>query len=152
MLQSCPTLCDPIDQPTSSSVHGILQARILENLLKPASLMSPTLAGRFFTTSVTQKATNVGDVGSISASGRSPGEGDGNPLQYSCLENPMNRGAWWTILHGTVEESDRTSQLNNNMYLYTRRVYIPLGNGSSRQKREISTSVLNYVKIFMYYS
>ena len=36
---------------------------------------------------------SVGDVGSISGSGRSPGEGDGNPLQYSCLENPMDRGA-----------------------------------------------------------
>ena len=39
-------------------------------------------------------AYNEGDPGSISGSGRSPGEGNGNPLQYSCLENPMNRGAW----------------------------------------------------------
>ena len=40
-------------------------------------------------------AYNVGDPGSIPGSGRSPGEGNGNPLQYSCLENPMGRGAWW---------------------------------------------------------
>ena len=39
-------------------------------------------------------ACNVGDLGSIPGSGRSPGEGNGNPLQYSCLENPMDRGAW----------------------------------------------------------
>ena len=66
MLQLCPILCDPIDYPTSSSVHGNLQARILENLLKPTSLMSPTLAGRFFTTRVTRGATNVGEASSIS--------------------------------------------------------------------------------------
>ena len=39
-------------------------------------------------------AYNMGDPGSIPGSGRSPGEGNGNPLQYSCLENPMDRGAW----------------------------------------------------------
>ena len=38
---------------------------------------------------------NAGDLGSIPGSGRFPGEGNGNPLQYSCLENPMGRGAWW---------------------------------------------------------
>ena len=43
---------------------------------------------------------NTGDVGSISVWGRSPGEGNGNPLQYSCLENPMDRGAWQATGHG----------------------------------------------------
>ena len=43
---------------------------------------------------VKASAWNVGDPGSIPGSGRSPGEGNGNPLQYSCLENPMERGAW----------------------------------------------------------
>ena len=46
---------------------------------------------------------NVGDPGLISGSGRSPGEGNGNPLQYSCLENPMNRGAWWATVHGVTK-------------------------------------------------
>ena len=41
-----------------------------------------------------ESACNAGDLGSIPGSGRSPGEGNGNPLQYSCLENPMDRGAW----------------------------------------------------------
>ena len=47
-----------------------------------------------------QSACNAGDSGSISGLGRSPGEGNGNPLQYSCLENPMDRGAWWAIVYG----------------------------------------------------
>ena len=48
------------------------------------------------------------DVGSIPGSGRSPGEGYGNPLQYSCLENPMDRGAWQAAVHGGHTESDTT--------------------------------------------
>ena len=47
------------------------------------------------------------DAGSIPGSGRSPGEGNGNPLQYSCLGNPMNRGVWQDTVQG-VEESDMT--------------------------------------------
>ena len=46
-------------------------------------------------TVVKNQPANVGDVGLIPGSGRSPGGGHGNPLQYSCLENPMDRGAWW---------------------------------------------------------
>ena len=44
-------------------------------------------------------AANAGDVGSIPGSGRFPGEGNGNPFQYSCLENPMDRGAWQATVH-----------------------------------------------------
>ena len=51
---------------------------------------------------------NAGDAGSVSGLGRSPGEGNGNLLQYSCLGNPMNRGAWWATVHGVAKESDRT--------------------------------------------
>ena len=46
-------------------------------------------------------ASSVGDLGSIPGSGRSPGEGNSNPLQYSCLENPMDRGSWWATVHGS---------------------------------------------------
>ena len=49
-------------------------------------------------------ARNAGDLGSIPGLGRSPGEGNGNPLQYSCLENPMDGGAWWATVH-RVEKS-----------------------------------------------
>ena len=47
----------------------------------------------------TESACNAGDPGLIPGLGRSPGGGNGNPLQYSCLENPMDRGAWWAIAH-----------------------------------------------------
>ena len=49
---------------------------------------------------VNASACDVGDLGSIPGLGRSPGEGNGNPLQYSCLENPMDGGAWWATVHG----------------------------------------------------
>ena len=52
-------------------------------------------------------AGDIRDMGSIPESGRSPGEGHGNPLQYSSLENPMDRGAWWATVCGD-EESDTT--------------------------------------------
>ena len=50
---------------------------------------------------------NAGDVGSIPGSGRSPGVGKGNPLQYSCLENFKDRGAWWAIAHGAAKSQTR---------------------------------------------
>ena len=46
---------------------------------------------------------NAGDKSSIPGSGRSPGEGNGNPLEYSCLRNPMERGAWWAAVHGVAK-------------------------------------------------
>ena len=48
------------------------------------------------------------DLGSIPRSGRSPGKGNGNPLQYSCLQNPMDRGAWRATVHEVAKESDTT--------------------------------------------
>ena len=54
-------------------------------------------------------ACNVGDPGSIPGLGRSPGEGNGHPLQYSCLENPMDGGAWWATVHGFGKSRTRLS-------------------------------------------
>ena len=55
-----------------------------------------------------ESACNAGDMGLIPGSGRSCGEGNGNPLQYSCLENFMDRGAWWATGHGVAKELDTT--------------------------------------------
>ena len=52
---------------------------------------------------VKASASNAGDRGSIPGLGRSPGEGNGNPLQYSCLENPMDGEAWWATVHGVAK-------------------------------------------------
>ena len=54
-----------------------------------------------------ESACNVGDLGSIPGLGRSSGEGNSNPLQYSCLENPMDRGAWWATVHGVAKSRTR---------------------------------------------
>ena len=54
---------------------------------------------------------NVTDAGSIPGLGRSPGEGHGNPLHYSCLENSMDRGAWWAIVHRVIKSWTRLSDL-----------------------------------------
>ena len=54
---------------------------------------------------------STGDMDSIAVSGRAPGDGHGNPLQYSCLENPMDRGGWWAIVHGGCKELDMTKAI-----------------------------------------
>ena len=61
--------------------------------------------------SVEKNLPAVWETGSIPGSGRSPGEGSGYPLQYSCLENPMDRGAWWATVHGGHKKSDKTERL-----------------------------------------
>ena len=62
---------------------------------------------------VKNPSVSAEDVGSIPGSAGSPGEGHDNPLQYSCLENSMDRRAWWGTVHGVAKDSDTTQQLNN---------------------------------------
>ena len=57
----------------------------------------------------TRNAGDKGDMCSIPRLGRSPGVGNGNPLQYSCLENPMDGGAWWATVHGVEKRGTRLS-------------------------------------------
>ena len=66
-------------------------------------------------------AYNVGDPGSVPGLGRSPGEGNGNPLQYSYLENPMDGGAWWAIVHGGHKQLDTTERLHFQFHVKFRR-------------------------------
>ena len=69
---------------------------------------------RFPGGSVVKNPSAKQEIGLIPGSGRSPGEGNGNPCQYSCLDNPMDRGAWKAIVHGVEKESYTTEQLNRN--------------------------------------
>ena len=68
-----------------------------------------------------ESACSAGDLGLIPVSGRSPGEGNGNPLQYSCLENPMDRGAWQAIVHGVTRVGHDlvTKPPNHHSFLYS---------------------------------
>ena len=93
--------------PPDSSVHGISQASKLE--WADISFSRGSFFG-FPGSSVAKnppaKAGDTGDVGSVPGSGRSHGGGNGNPLQYSCLENSMDRGAWWAILKSWTQLSN----------------------------------------------
>ena len=69
-----------------------------------------------------ETACNAGDLGLILGLGRSPGERNGNPLQYSCLKNPMDRGDWWATVHGVARvghdlETKPPPPLNNHRQL-----------------------------------
>ena len=115
--------------PPGSSVHRISQARTLEWVaisffrkssqprIKPASpaLQADSLplshGGKPGFSIGKESACGAGDLGSSPWSGRSPEEGNGNPLQYSCLGNPMDREAWRVTIHGCHKESDTTERL-----------------------------------------
>ena len=62
-----------------------------------------------------ESACNVGDLSWIPGSARSPGEGNGNPLQYSCLKNPMDRGAWQAIAHRVIESWTQLSNFTHSL-------------------------------------
>ena len=68
--------------------------------------------------------TDARDPGLIPGLGRSPGRRNGNPLQYSCLENPMDSGAWEATVHGVAKELDMTEQVNNNNHNKLYRAWI----------------------------
>ena len=97
-------LCDIMDcSPPGFSVHGISQARILEWAVLPFSRGSSQLREGFPSGSDGKESgCNAGDPDSIPGLGRSSGEENGYPLQYSCLENPMDRGAWWASVDGVA--------------------------------------------------
>ena len=63
-----------------------------------------------------ESACQLGDVGSVPGSGRCPGEGNGSPLQYSYLENSMDRGAWWALVHGVAKNRKRLSNTHSRQY------------------------------------
>ena len=84
------------------------------NIVKSLTLVLSSPAGSEGKAS----AYNAGDLGSIPGSGRSPGKGNGNPLQYSCLENPMDGGTWWAIVHGVEKSRTRLSDFTFTFHFY----------------------------------
>ena len=77
-------------------------------------------------------ARNAGDPGSIPGSGKSPEEGNGNPLQYSCLGNPMDRGTWWATVHGVAKSRTRLSDFTFTFKLKEEGI---IENASRRRER-----------------
>ena len=86
---------------------------------------------------VKASACNAGELGSIPGLGRSSGEGNGNPLRYSCLENPMDREAWWATVHWVTKSRTR---LSNFTFTFT------FSNSSSSEYSEISD---NFIQIYI---
>ena len=78
-----------------------------EDALEEDRITTPVFLGFPGGSDSKESACNVGDLGSIPGLGKSPGGGHGNPLQYSCLENPMDRGAWWATVDGVTKSWTR---------------------------------------------
>ena len=110
VAQSCPTLRDPVDcSLPGSSVRGFFQARVLEWGAIAFSNIHTTMhkMGVPGGSVVKNLPANAGDAASTSGVGRSPGGENGSLLQYSCLENPMDRGAWRATIHGVAKSRTR---------------------------------------------
>ena len=103
-----------------AAVYGVAQSRT--RLKRLSSSIGLLCSGK-------ESACNAGDLGSIPESGRSSGEGNGNPLQYSCLENSMDRGAWWATVHGVTKSQTRLR------LTYTHR--LPSGAASGRRNSSV---------------
>ena len=75
---------------------------------------------------VKNPSANAGDMGSIPGSRRSPGEGNGNPLPSSCLENPMDRRTWWATVHGVTKSQAQLSILSTSPFFRNLFNLVPL--------------------------
>ena len=105
----CPCMSPLTRQPLPLSTISWYPEALTLELLRPG-LNLPLISLGFRGDSVVKNPpADVRDVGSTSEPGRSPGGGDGNPLQYSCLENPMDTGAWWAAIHGVTKSGTQLS-------------------------------------------
>ena len=92
-------------------------------------------------------AWNVGDPGSMAGLGSSPREGNGNPLQYSCLENPMGGGAWLATVHGVAKSRTQLSELTSLHFTYT--ILMECGRFRDDKMRGLSPGLLPPIVIMM---
>ena len=110
-------LCFSIKLSTSIALTGLTRLVYPKMPSSPASHRPKTstfiyqFLGFSGGSEVKNPPANAGDEGSISGSGRSLGEGNGYPCQYSCLGNPMDRGAWWATVHGVTKSQTMTERL-----------------------------------------
>ena len=107
LLQSLGILIKPQKLPSYIFIN--LSFYLIQNIVQDSFI-----AGLSSSSEVKAPACNAGDLGSIPGSGRFPGEGNGNPLQYSCLENPMDGGAWWATGHGVTKSRTQLSDFTRN--------------------------------------
>ena len=91
-----------------------------------------------------ESACYTGDISSIPESGRSTGEGNSNPLQYSCLGNPTDRGAWWATVHGVTKSQTQVSNLAFIQLIYFRK----LGRGGNSKLNPFSKTQLRFFFTF----
>ena len=142
MYKRLRTLCSRLSLDTwHTVVENLLFMHILYEWLHHSKLLHLTSIVAFPGGSDSKApACSAGDPCSIPGLGRSPGEGNGNPVQYSCLENSMGKGAWQATAHG-VAESDMTEQLTITVFKMTVIAYVrdtenPDQEGSSRSEEE----------------
>ena len=128
LLLLCSVVSDtswPMDSP-GSSVHGIFPARILEQVAISFSRGSSWCRDRTYVTCIDRQIlyhwdtreghlpASAGDAGSVPGWGRSLGRGNSTPLQYSCLENPRDGGAWWAAISGVTQSRIRLKRLSSS--------------------------------------
>ena len=108
-IPSAIDLCSKPPVPNSSDLLCLLNSAFYRNHTSSILCLALGFPGG---SDGNESACNVGDLGSFPGLGRSPGEGNGYPHQYSGLENPMDRGAWQATVHGGRKESDTTEWLS----------------------------------------
>ena len=108
--QSCLTLSNPMDcSLPGSSIHGVFQARVLEWVAIAFSILVSIQPDRAFLSFF---------IDVLKWLVLTCGEGDGTPLQYSCLENPMDGGAWWAAVHGVAKSQTRLSDFTFTFHFH----------------------------------
>ena len=113
----CCCCCYPILPPTLGIIKYDLFTEILWAIFSASFTLHVIQLWGFPGDSVVKNMpANGGDVGLIPRLGRSPGEGNRNPLQDSCLENPMDKGAWWATVHGVAKSRTRLSNFTFHVY------------------------------------
>ena len=101
----------------TAACQASLSFTISSSMLKLTSL-ELVMSSKHCDSDSKESACSAGDWGSIPGSGRSPGEGNGNPLQYSCLKNPRDREAWWAAVYGVAKSWTRLSDFTCTFHFH----------------------------------